>query len=410
MNKIKNKIPALRFPEFKGEWEKVSLDGLAKIIDCKHRTPPYVESGIPVVSPGTIKWGEIDLKSPTKRVTEEEYLSLMDHCTLEYGDMVFSRNQSLGVASILLKKEKFVLGQDTVLIKVDKANSFFIYYKIQTNSFQTLISKLSGGSTFSRINLGDIRKLNMNITPNLPEQQKIADFLTAVDGKINQLTRKKTLLEQYKKGVMQKIFSQEIRFKDDEGKDFPEWGVKRLGEVGKNIIGLTYSPSDITHDFDGTVVLRSSNIKDERLSLVDKVKVKSEIINKKLLIHENDILICTRNGSQQLIGKNVLLKGLGSGFTFGAFMSVFRSSLNPFVTHLFKTDSFRRQIYVNLGARINQITTGNLNKFKFRFPSLPEQKKIVGFLTGIDKKIEAVNSQLETTKKWKKGLLQHMFV
>ncbi|MCY1426231.1 hypothetical protein D9M71_420470 [compost metagenome] len=81
------------------EWPRSSLDAISKVIDCKHRTPIYVDSGIPVVSPGTLKWGQLDLASPSKRVTEEDYQSLMDHCVVDIGDLVISRNQSIGVAS-----------------------------------------------------------------------------------------------------------------------------------------------------------------------------------------------------------------------------------------------------------------------------------------------------------------------
>ena len=165
MEKEVKNVPVLRFSEFNGEWEDSTFKDLAAIIDCKHRTPPYVDVGVPVISPGTIRWGEIDLESPTKRVTEDEYLSLMDHCSPALGDMVFSRNQSIGVASILFKKEKFVLGQDTVLIKPINISPFYLYQRLQTFHVQGLISTLSGGSTFSRINLKDIRNLKMSYSP-----------------------------------------------------------------------------------------------------------------------------------------------------------------------------------------------------------------------------------------------------
>jgi len=117
-----------------------------------------------------------------------------------------------------------------------------------------------------------------------------------------------------------------------------------------------------------------------------------------------------RNGSQRLIGKNVLIKNIKIPITFGAFMSVFRSEYNDFVVHLFKTDDYLEQIQMNLGARINQITTKNLNKFKFNFPVKEEQTKIANFLTAIDDKITHTKTQLDAVKLYKKGLLQQMFV
>jgi type I restriction enzyme S subunit len=121
-------------------------------------------------------------------------------------------------------------------------------------------------------------------------------------------------------------------------------------------------------------------------------------------------LICTRNGSQRLIGKNVLIKNIKDPMTFGAFMSVFRSENNNFVVHLFKTDNYIEQVQMNLGARINQITTKNLNGFKFKFPVLQEQIKIANFLTSIDEKITEAQTYLNTVKQYKQGLLQQMFI
>lgn len=161
-------------------WKQVSLSDVTAVIDCKHRTPTYVEFGIPLVSPGTIKWGALDLISPVKRVRDDEYESLMDHCTVDIGDLVMSRNQSIGIASYVESNEPFVLGQDTVLIKPIKADSKFVFYKLQSEVVQRGIIKLAGGSTFSRINLADIRKLKLNLPP-LPEQSKIAQILSAWD-------------------------------------------------------------------------------------------------------------------------------------------------------------------------------------------------------------------------------------
>ena len=126
-------------------------------------------------------------------------------------------------------------------------------------------------------------------------------------------------------------------------------------------------------------------------------------------VQPNDILICTRNGSQRLIGKSVIIND-DEVMTFGAFMSVYRSKYNRFIAYLMQTPWFFEQVQMNLGARINQITTGTLNEFTFDFPCLEEQTKIANFLSAIDQKIDVVSEQLEQAKLWKKGLLQQMFV
>jgi len=195
-----------------------------------------------------------------------------------------------------------------------------------------------------------------------------------------------------------------LRFKEFSS----DWEEKTLGDIGENIIGLTYSPSNITDDKSYPIVLRSSNIKNDMLDLNDQVRVK-EKIPEKLFTNRDDILICTRNGSQRLIGKNVLISNTEIPMTFGAFMSVYRSPFNKFMVHLFKTDNYNEQIQMNLGARINQITTKNLNAFSFWFPSLQEQTKIANFLTAVDEKISLLTQKATLLSQYKKGVMQQIF-
>ena len=194
----------------------------------------------------------------------------------------------------------------------------------------------------------------------------------------------------------------QLRFHEFEG----EWKKTALSEVGENIIGLTYSPKDVNEE--GILVLRSSNINEDALELNDQVRVKTNI-SEKLIIKKRDILICTRNGSQRLIGKNVIIQDDTTKMTFGAFMSVFRSEMNSFIVHLMKTEWYNKQINMNLGARINQITTGQLNRFWFYFPAIPEQQKIASFFTAIDQKIFQLKRKKTLLEEYKKGVMQKIF-
>ena len=288
-----------------------------------------------------------------------------------------------------------------------KCNQFYLLHYLNNGSLSKLIDSVSTIGAQPKLALYAIQGMPIFL-PSLDEQTKISSFLSAVDEKISQLSQKHQLLSQYKQGMMQKILSQQIRFKADDGSEFEEWESRTLAEVGENIIGLTYSPTDVTNDGSGILVLRSSNIKNGRLNKNDQVRVNKKIKDK-ILVQPNDILICTRNGSQRLIGKSVIIND-NEVMTFGAFMSVYRSQYNRFIAYLMQTPWFFEQVQMNLGARINQITTGTLNEFTFDFPCLEEQTKIANFLSAIDQKIEVIEQQIEQAKQWKKGLLQQMFV
>lgn len=194
--------------------------------------------------------------------------------------------------------------------------------------------------------------------------------------------------------------SPKLRFPEFSG----NWKSKKLEEVGSVINGLTYSPDDI-HD-DGILVLRSSNVKENQLSFNDNVYVNTDNYNP---VKENDILICVRNGSRNLIGKNALITKEAEGVAFGAFMSVYRSELNKFVFQLFASDTYYKIIQENLGATINSINNSDLKKFEFYFPLKEEQDKIADFLSKVDIKINQLSKKKELLEQYKKGIMQKIF-
>ena len=191
-----------------------------------------------------------------------------------------------------------------------------------------------------------------------------------------------------------------------EFKNLPSgWKVVRLGEIGKVINGLTYSPDNVSNN--GLLVLRSSNINNNSIVLNnDDVYVKGiSKFNKTL---ENDILICVRNGSKNLIGKNALITEKYKDLAFGAFMAVFRSNYNLFLIHIFKTNTFFKQVKNDLGATINSINNGNLLNFKIPLPPLDEQEKIAEILSTWDEAINLTINLIESKKQFKKALMQNL--
>ena len=173
-----------------------------------------------------------------------------------------------------------------------------------------------------------------------------------------------------------------------------EWHKHSLGEIGETIIGLTYKPSDVVEN-NGIIVFRSSNIKNGIIDYSDLVRVNKQIKDR-IITKENDILVCARNGSQRLIGKNAIIKKEDTNNTFGAFMMVYRSNDNPFILPLLSTKRYFSQVGENLGARINQITTSDFNGFEFYFPeSHIERAKIAKLFRLLDERIATQNKIIE---------------
>ena len=195
-----------------------------------------------------------------------------------------------------------------------------------------------------------------------------------------------------------------LRFPEFSG----EWEKCSLGEIGHTSIGLTYSPADVVKE-DGITVLRSSNIQDGEIDYKDLVRVNKKIKDS-LFTKKDDILICARNGSQRLIGKNALISDVDAGHSYGAFMMVYRSEENPFVRQLLCTKRYFAQVGENLGARINQITTSDMNSFEFFFPqSKEERNKIALFLRIIDERISTQKKIIEDLKKLKDAINNSLY-
>ncbi|MDD7915483.1 restriction endonuclease subunit S [Polaribacter ponticola] len=184
-----------------------------------------------------------------------------------------------------------------------------------------------------------------------------------------------------------------------------DWDIIKLEDIGHTVIGLTYNPQMVSEE--GMLVLRSSNVQDRALKFEDNVYVDVNE-NKFNKTKTGDILICVRNGSRNLIGKNAIIDEASAGTAFGAFMLVFRSSDYKFLYQLFDTAYYGREIHRNLGATINSINTKNLKQFRFPFPKKKERMLISTCLSTWDTALTNLNSLIKAKQKLKKGLMQQL--
>lgn len=317
---------------------------------------------------------------------------------LDEEDIVFARTGASVGKTYLYKKGdgKLVFAGFLIRAKVNPKilNHQYLYYLTQTKYYWSWVLTNSMRSGQPGINSNEIKLLPIPLPPTLQEQTIIATAISNADTWITNLENLLTKKRQIKQGALQELL------KPKKG-----WEVKKLGEVGECIIGLTYSPDNVTTE--GKLVLRSSNVKDNKLVYSDTVFVNVEV-SEKLITRKGDILICVRNGSRNLIGKCAYIDGRGVGETFGAFMSVFRSNYNAYIFQVFQSNIIKKQIEEHLGATINQITNKSLNSFQIPFPTIKEQEFIVDVLSDMDAEIEHLETKLEKAKKVKQGMMQEL--
>ncbi|NBQ67571.1 MAG: restriction endonuclease subunit S [Nitrosomonadaceae bacterium] len=410
-------VPKLRFKDFTDKWENRKIKDflLSHKGGAPLRPADFVKnSGYEVIPKKAISSGgklSLDLndatfcsesffKSNARSVVDESYLIT----TLR--DLVPS-GPSIGYIVKFTSNKSYLLAQGVYGIKIDKNldESFLIHYS-NTDKYRVMMQTMMVGSTQVHIRNSDFFKTPINI-PSLPEQTKIANFLTAIDEKITQLTQKCDLLAQYKKGVMQQIFSQKLRFKDDDGREFPEWKKRKIGELGRFIGGGT--PTTQNDEFwNGNIPwISSSDLSEESIFQIKTTRFISEkAISQSAtkLVPKNSILIVSRVG----VGKVAIAKEdicTSQDFT----NLVLHSGNHVFFAYLLKTKT-NKLLEFNQGTSIKGFVKSDLEAFEIYAPVIQEQTKIANFLTAIDDKITQAQTQLEAVKLYKKGLLQQMFV
>ncbi len=393
--------------------------GIQRIIDCadyvdyRGKTPHKTSSGRFLVTAKNIKNGFIDYNISQEFVSEDEYENIMRRGKAQVSDILVTTEAPLGnVACVdddtvaLAQRVIKYRPKETVVIKT------YLKYYFLFDHFQKILNDNSSGSTAKGIKGSILHKLPVVIPP-LSEQKAIATVLSDTDALITSLQKLIEKKRNIKQGAMQELltgkkrlpgFEKQKGYRETEVGTIPmDWDVKKLGEIGECIIGLTYKPENVKNS--GTLVLRSSNIGNNVLVFDDNVYVDVDI-PEKLVTKQGDILICVRNGSRDLIGKCALITEKAKGETFGAFMSIYRTQFYNYVFHQFTSYCIYSQIRQNIGATINQITNKNLNSFAIPFPTISEQTAIASVLSDMDSEIEALEKKLNKYRAIKQGMMQ----
>lgn len=258
------------------------------------------------------------------------------------------------------------------------------------------------------ITKNDVEKFIISF-PSLEEQSAIGSLFLTLDDLLASYKDNLANYQSLKATMLSKMFPKagqtvpEIRLDGFEG----GWEVKELGDVVKFYSGLTYKPSDVLSC--GTLVLRSSNVRDGELIYIDNVFVNPDIVNCQN-VKSGDIVVVVRNGSRDLIGKHALIRSEMPKTVIGAFMTGVRCDNPEFINALLDTKMFISEIHRNLGSTINQITTGNFKRMKFYFPLKDEQQAIGAYFSNLDNLIAAHQEKISQLETLKKKLLQDMFM
>lgn len=406
--------PRLRFPEFNDNWE------VKKIGDITKRVSEPVNVNIDTL------YQQIGIRSHGKGIFHKELVT-----GKALGDKrVFWVKENVFIVNIVFAWEQAVAKTTSNEIGMIASHRFPMYLAIPkqssidyllhfflTNKGKSLLELASPGGAGRNKTLGQKEFENLKfLIPSIDEQIKIADFLTSIDKKLQLLKQKKSLLEKYKKGLIQHIFSQKLRFKQDNGFGFPDWVQKTLGEVGEfqtsSVDKLSIEGEKEVYLVNYMNVYKHESINRQTVKNLQVVTAKdSQIISNNL--QKGDILFTPSSETPSDIGHSVVIFEDLENCVYSYHLMRFRPriKIDILFSHYFcNTPNVLNQLsQLATGSTRFTISVKAFSSIKVEIPSLTEQQKIAQFLSEIDKKIEVISQKIEAVTVYKKGLLQQMF-
>ena len=395
---MEKRVPELRFPGFEGAWEEERLIQIATIERGKfsprpRNNPIYYGGDIPFVQTGDVVNSNGLVDSYTQTLNKK---GLLVSKLFSAGTILITIAANIGYTGIITMD--MACPDSLIGIKCRKGiNNVFLNTLFQME--QPRMDYLAEAAAQKNINIEFLKPYRFRIPP-LPEQIRIATFLTAVDKRIALLQKKKEALEQYKKGVMQKLFTLDadgrpsLRFKDDNGQDYPPWEDKEIGEVFQVTRGNVLSINRVrqNEDLEFKYPVYSSQTKSKGL-----MGYYNEFL------YENAITWTTDGANAGDV------KFRSSKFYCTNVCGVLLNSdgyANQCIAEMLSRITYKYVSYVGNPKLMN----GVMAKIRISFPSPLEQQKIASFLSSIDICIEKLGVQIDASKEWKKGLMQRMFV
>lgn len=393
------RVPELRFPEFSGEWEEEKLRDLLEdnVIleqsDGNHgelypKSSEFTEDGIPYLAASNISNNSISYQNikylPLERAKQFKKGVARD------GDILLAHNATVGPSTLLITDFPFVILSTTLTLyrinKVKMDNHFFLN-EIRSNNVQNQLKKLMKQTTRNQVPILLQRTMHISYPKILAEQHKIGSFFSKLDQQIELEEQKLSLLEEQKKGYMKKIFSQELRFKDENGNDYPEWEIKKLMQIAKVKTG-----SKNVQD----------NIQDGKYKFFDR-SVEVKYLN--TFDFDETAIIYPGEGSKFLpryfSGKYSLHQRA---------YSIYDININNNYLYYYLSLQNNHFLKYAVGSTVKSLRMSGFDKLKVMVPKNSEQEKIGSFFKNLDEFIEKQANKVELLKQRKQSFLQKMFV
>ena len=414
MNYIESVIPKVRFGGFSTPWVIVRLGDIGNFKNGLNKSSEDFGHSIPFINLLDV-FGKLEIDNPELSLVNASERDLKSY-TVEKGDVFFIRSsvKREGVGETIVANQDLpntVYSGFLIRYRVSNIlNHNFKKYCFWTENFRRLLIRYSTSSANTNINQESLQKLTIAV-PELREQQKIADFLSAVDKKISLLKEKHALLKQYKNGVMQKLLKREIRFKDDNGNAFPDWQELKFGDVFERV-----TRKNKTNNLNVLTISAQRGLINQEKYFNKSVSAKD--VTGYYLLENGEFAYNKSYSKGYPMGAIKRLNNYERGVVSTLYIcfKTVAGQYDQFWEQYFEAGNLNREIskIAQEGARNHGLLNISVTEF-FRdmdilVPDVQEQEQIASFMQVIDKKIDATNEQIELTQTFKKGLLQQMFV
>lgn len=406
-------VPKLRFPNFEEKWETLKLGEVTEKIGSG-KTPKggketYQTKGIALIRSQNIFDNQVNYNDIAYISSETN--KNMENSQVYNGDVLLNiTGASIGRSAVYKNNLSANVNQHVCIIRPKKDfSSDFIQLNISSNKGQKEIEINQAGGGREGLNFQQIAKMTFSY-PNIEEQKKISNFFELLNNKIQLQQEKIDLLKEQKKGILQKIFTRELRFKGENGQEFPEWELTSIKEIATSI---SYGMNAAAKPFDNkNIYIRITDIDDESRKFLEHNKVSPDgTLDDKFLLDNGDILFARTGAS---VGKSYYYEYDNRPFYFAGFLIRVRLSKNinsHFIYQQTLTTMYSKWVQV-MSMRSGQpgINAEEYGQFEILLPCKKEQDKISSFLYSLDKKIESMNKYKYELEIQKQAFMQQLFI